>query len=616
MSKSDFGERLLNKVLAEIPKLSSRLSQLEKYIFKLIVTILEKIPRYESVVLEMVEFAFGPRQIFYHFLFVVGLQLITSGVEVGRSLLLYLWRLLTVKGRREIKLLKDLTLCTSYADWRAVAAQLDQLRGLDAWRISDASAFYDYRVLRKRILDTIQMIQRGDVFNLIFRLRGGLARDQFGITHAALFSKAMAGTKSIIENYHETVSNALNFIVDSPIAQDEIPSDAKLAFFNETRHAYGRTALLLSGGAYLGFYHVGVARALWKEGLLPRVISGASAGSLTAVLLGTRTNEELDKMLLRDEALHESLENFHVDFLTIDTIIKSPLGAKVQSWIPLHMRKYFDPILTFLFDGRFANIDNDHFRETVKHNVGEITFQEAFDRTGRIINVVVAPLNSYEPPRLLNYLTAPHVCVWSAAVASCAIPGVFDSTALYCKEPNGDYRPEHEWSGQRSAFADAESHLAHAYSDGSFENDLPMEQLSELFNVNHFIVSQVNVHSAFLSSLFLPNPWWNNSTLFGALVAYIRFLKSHVHDWLKNVINMITQNSGTQSWATRRGLVQTLLQDYEGREKDVTITPWRGHINVIQACLSILKVINSISSLIVMTKFHFLFVLFFINHFY
>jgi predicted acylesterase/phospholipase RssA len=38
------------------------------------------------------------------------------------------------------------------------------------------------------------------------------------------------------------------------------------------------------------------------------------------------------------------------------------------------------------------------------------------------------------------------------------------------------------------------SNLA-SYSDGSVENDLPMQQLSELFNVNHFIVSQVLFHS-------------------------------------------------------------------------------------------------------------------------
>ena len=60
----------------------------------------------------------------------------------------------------------------------------------------------------------------------------------------------------------------------------------KLTFFNETRHSYGRSALLLSGGAYLGYYHMGVAKSLYEQGMLPRVISGASAGSLMAAVIG------------------------------------------------------------------------------------------------------------------------------------------------------------------------------------------------------------------------------------------------------------------------------------------------------------------------------------------
>lgn len=32
--------------------------------------------------------------------------------------------------------------------------------------------------------------------------------------------------------------------------------EEKLAFFKETRHAYGRTALLLSGGGGLGSFHI------------------------------------------------------------------------------------------------------------------------------------------------------------------------------------------------------------------------------------------------------------------------------------------------------------------------------------------------------------------------
>jgi len=34
------------------------------------------------------------------------------------------------------------------------------------------------------------------------------------------------------------------------------------------------------------------------------------------------------------------------------------------------------------------------------------------------------------------------------------------------------------------------------WRDGSLESDLPIKQLKELFNVNHFIVSQANPHIA------------------------------------------------------------------------------------------------------------------------
>ena len=43
---------------------------------------------------------------------------------------------------------------------------------------------------------------------------------------------------------------------------------------------------IITGGAYLGYYHMGVAKSLYYQGLLPRVISGASAGSLISIVLG------------------------------------------------------------------------------------------------------------------------------------------------------------------------------------------------------------------------------------------------------------------------------------------------------------------------------------------
>ena len=77
----------------------------------------------------------------------------------------------------------------------------------------------------------------------MFRLRGGVSRDQFGIQHQNLYSTASAGPKLIVEQYHATVCEALHFVADTD--DYRVPTDAKLAFFNETRHAFGRTALLV-----------------------------------------------------------------------------------------------------------------------------------------------------------------------------------------------------------------------------------------------------------------------------------------------------------------------------------------------------------------------------------
>src|SRR5579859_7975076 len=87
----------------------------------------------------------------------------------------------------------------------------------------------------------------------------------------------------------------------------------------------------------------------------------------------------------------------------------------------------------------------------------------------------------YELPRLLNYLTAPNVLIWSAISASCSVPFIFSSSEILAKDPKTGLPQPWNATPQR-------------WIDGSVDNDLPMAKLSELFNVNHFIVSQVNPH--------------------------------------------------------------------------------------------------------------------------
>lgn len=103
--------------------------------------------------------------------------------------------------------------------------------------------------------------------------------------------------------------------------------------------------------------------------------------------------------------------------------------------------------------------------------------------------------------------------------------GVFDAVPLMVKEPNGEYRPENEWTRTGRCSEGDEPYVPQNYSDGSIENDLPMQQLSELFNVNHFIVSQANPHSALFSTLSVEATVWS-PPLYTMVVGVLRFIKA------------------------------------------------------------------------------------------
>lgn len=73
-----------------------------------------------------------------------------------------------------------------------------------------------------RVSDIQTMVSEQRVFDLIFRLRGGLSRDVYGIQNEGLYTKARAGTKFIVEQYHETVVDALNYIADENDCNEDV----------------------------------------------------------------------------------------------------------------------------------------------------------------------------------------------------------------------------------------------------------------------------------------------------------------------------------------------------------------------------------------------------------
>eukprot|EP00520_Triparma_pacifica_P014885 CAMPEP_0118656336 /NCGR_PEP_ID=MMETSP0785-20121206/13438_1 /TAXON_ID=91992 /ORGANISM="Bolidomonas pacifica, Strain CCMP 1866" /LENGTH=633 /DNA_ID=CAMNT_0006549195 /DNA_START=379 /DNA_END=2280 /DNA_ORIENTATION=+ len=446
----------------------------------------------------------------------------------------------------------------------------------------------------------------------MFTLRGGMSRSKYGLLHPGLFSKAMGGTKHLVEEYNQMICLGLDFVCNATVMEGDepIPSDARLAFFNETRHAYGRTAMLLSGGAALGFYHAGVVKALLENNLMPRVIGGASAGSILCAMIGTRTDDEMfdglfqvkgtnapghyGKLALdffRPQGYHNEMsqrvegDKTKYDLLPPMGFTSKKMGGTTGIWNDLKRAfvlltpsglRWVSGLVTDVLTGQMKAKDmlmNDtkHFRRCCRINIGEFTFQEAFDRTGRILNITVSPQNRSDPPRLLNYLTAPHVLVWSAAVASSALPGVFEASKLWVKDSDGNMRLESS-SGAR-------------FQDGSMENDLPMQQLGEMFNVNHFIISQVNPHAYMLSSLSGNTDVWSN-TILGFASSLLSFLKNEVKAWIRNVVEFAGGRRLAPLWELRRGFfTQLLTQEYEGRDCDITINPWVNHRSLISAFL-------------------------------
>lgn len=85
-----------------------------------------------------------------------------------------------------------------------------------------------------------------------------------------------------------------------PTGDAVMTDQAKLDLLHDTRQAFGRTALILQGGAIFGLCHIGVVKALHLRGLLPRIIGGTATGALIAALVGVHTESELLGFLTGD----------------------------------------------------------------------------------------------------------------------------------------------------------------------------------------------------------------------------------------------------------------------------------------------------------------------------
>jgi len=328
-----------------------------------------------------------------------------------------------------------------YQEYYQASEYHDQLSGADEWKAEDKSKDYDYRLIRKRLQRMQVAMANQDPASLMSILHEGIHGNLGNIANPNLVFHSKTGTKQLIEDFLNAVCQSLDMIYQA----DELDIDfyEKLAFFEETSHAYGQSCLMLSGGAGLGFFHCGVVKALFEQNLLPEVISGASAGSIVASVVATRSDDEL------------------AEFLSAELIYEK--FSKWSSWNGLLKKG--------------SLLDSAPLENTLIELFDLMTFREAFDKTGRHVTVTVSPADLHQYSRLLNVKTSPNAVITQAVRASCAIPYVFSPVQLKAKNPAGEIVP---YVPNRK------------FADGSLMADLPFNRLARLYGVNHSIVSQTN----------------------------------------------------------------------------------------------------------------------------
>lgn len=303
----------------------------------------------------------------------------------------------TWRGLRD-KLRKELRRQDNYEDWVQAAKNLDRHLGNDEWKADDEGSYYDWKVIRQVVRQLRRLRLEAEVDERDSDRRGGrraidelratletCVKNNFGgIENPRLYSETYYGTKDLLQTYVNETAESLKFVFSS----SQLSQTDKRQLSKHLSANFGRTALCLSGGATFAYYHIGIAKSLLDAGLLPNIITGTSGGALVAALLATRSDAELKQLLV--PALAYKITACHDPF-------------KVWFWRWWRTGARFDSV--------------DWAKRCSWFCRGSLTFLEAYQRTGRILNVSCVPSDPHSPTILANYLTAPD-CVVSSRLTT------------------------------------------------------------------------------------------------------------------------------------------------------------------------------------------------------
>ncbi|CAH6720421.1 triacylglycerol lipase 4 [[Candida] jaroonii] len=454
------------------------------------------------------------------------------------------------KQKKIDELIYQQSVATSYSKWYEISLRLDEIMDNNLWKLTTDSDLYDYELIFNNLNEMKQARLNKDYKLLLYLIRTKWVRNIGNMGDINLYKHSLVGTKRLIEEYIGECKLSLQYLInDSSVNLDD---RYLLGMLIQTRKNIGRTALVLSGGSTFGMFHIGVLVSLLEVNLLPRIISGSSAGSIVASILCCHNNEE-NKLLIetlseKEFRIFESNDDHEHDE-TDETGEKGDEKRKNQ------FRRLLKGVGHFLKYGTVFEMEG--LKRTIKGFVGDLTFREAYNRTGKILNITVSPAAMHEQTRLLNYLTAPNCLIWSAVCASCSLPGFFPSTSIYEKNPRTN--KIQKWNNDSSI----------KFVDGSVDNDLPITRLSEMFNVDHIIAVQVNPHVVPILRIATSNPGVKaENELTGRFKSVLNNIYDLFSSELVHFLQILSEMDIYKNLSIK--CISLLSQSYSG---DITILP-------------------------------------------
>jgi hypothetical protein len=120
-------------------------------------------------------------------------------------------------------------------EWRAVARQIDHVRGLSDCKSNDSSPFYNYKLVRRQLRHMRRARGAGDTAGLVQVVRECMHSNYAGICNERLYQETFEGSKWLIDEFVAECRESLDHLAQT----SALTAAEKKEYFAELKKTFG-----------------------------------------------------------------------------------------------------------------------------------------------------------------------------------------------------------------------------------------------------------------------------------------------------------------------------------------------------------------------------------------